>query len=199
MAKTKATKKTKTTKAKTTKKAKVEVKTNTPVDVLRKGALAYVGLYGAAYEAAKTRFDTVRGSADNLFESLVEKGENIEATALVLAKGAQVKATETFATSTEKVRDVLPLPSNDRVEELEAEITKLNKKIAAFAKKKVSAKRTPVKTQKTAPYTKASLSKMLEKDIVALANDLGIEASVNDLKADTIEKVLAKLETPKAA
>jgi len=40
---------------------------------------------------------------------------------------------------------------------------------------------------------------MLEKDLVALANELGIEASVNDLKADTVEKVLAKLATPKAA
>ena len=142
--------KAKTTK-KTTKKSKVEVKTNTAVNTLRKGALAYVGLYGAAYEAAKTRFETARNATDGLFDSLVEKGENIEAAAVVIAKGAQVKATETFTTSTDKVRAVLPTASNDRVEELESEIAKLNKKIAAMAKKKTAVKKAPVKTQKTAP------------------------------------------------
>ena len=41
-------------------------------------------------------------------------------------------------------------------------------------------------------YTKSALTKMLEKDVVALANKMGIEASVDDLKKDTIEKILAK-------
>lgn len=41
-------------------------------------------------------------------------------------------------------------------------------------------------------YTKSALTKMLEKDVVKLANDMGITASVDDLKADTIEKILAK-------
>ncbi len=41
-------------------------------------------------------------------------------------------------------------------------------------------------------YTKSALTKMLEKDVVALANKMGIEASVDDLKNDTIAKILAK-------
>ncbi len=41
-------------------------------------------------------------------------------------------------------------------------------------------------------YTKSALTKMLEKDVVALANKMGIEASVDDLKKDTIAKILAK-------
>lgn len=41
-------------------------------------------------------------------------------------------------------------------------------------------------------YTKSALTKMLEKDVVALANKMGIEASVDDLKADTIAKILTK-------
>jgi 3-hydroxyacyl-CoA dehydrogenase/enoyl-CoA hydratase/3-hydroxybutyryl-CoA epimerase len=41
-------------------------------------------------------------------------------------------------------------------------------------------------------YTKSALSKMLEKDVVKIANDMGITASVDDLKADTIAKILAK-------
>ena len=31
---------------------------------------------------------------------------------------------------------------------------------------------------------------MLEKDVVALANAMGIDASVDDLKADTVDKIL---------
>ena len=41
-------------------------------------------------------------------------------------------------------------------------------------------------------YTKSALNKMLEKDVVKIANDMGIEASVDDLKKDTVAKILAK-------
>ena len=41
-------------------------------------------------------------------------------------------------------------------------------------------------------HTKTSLTKMLEIDLVALANEMGIEATVDDLKADTVQKVLDK-------
>jgi len=34
---------------------------------------------------------------------------------------------------------------------------------------------------------------MPEKDVVKIAIDMGIEASVNDLKNDTIDKILARL------
>ena len=107
--------------AKTKTAKKVEKETVKSVALLRKGALAYIGLYGAAYERAKFRFEQVRGGADGLFETLVVKGEEIEGKATVFAKGAQIKATETFTATTSKVRGVLPTASNDRVEELEAE------------------------------------------------------------------------------
>ncbi len=42
--------------------------------------------------------------------------------------------------------------------------------------------------------TAAEIKKMKEVDLVALANKMGISASVDDLKADTLKKVLAKLE-----
>jgi len=41
-------------------------------------------------------------------------------------------------------------------------------------------------------HTKTSLTKMLEVDLVKLANEMGIEATVDDLKADTVQKVLDK-------
>lgn len=70
-----------------------------------------------------------------------------------------------------------------------------------MSKKKVSSKKTTKTTKpaKAPTYTKSSLSKMLEKDLVALATDMGLEASIDDLKADTIAKILAKIATPIAA
>ena len=41
-------------------------------------------------------------------------------------------------------------------------------------------------------YTKSALNKMLEKDVVKIANAMGISATVDDLKKDTVEKILAK-------
>ena len=186
--------------AKTKTAKKVEKETVKSVALLRKGALAYIGLYGAAYERAKFRFEQVRGGADGLFETLVVKGEEIEGKATVFAKGAQVKATETFTATTSKVRGVLPTASNDRVEELEAEVAKLTKKISAMSQKNTRSKK--VKTQRTIKepvLTKTSLSKMLEKDVVALANEMGIKATVDDLKADTIAKILTSKAGPLAA
>jgi len=48
-------------------------------------------------------------------------------------------------------------------------------------------------------YTKSELNRMLEVDVVKIANAMGIAASVDDLKADTIAKVLAAQAGKKAA
>ena len=143
--------KTKTTKAaqKTVETAQKETLKATAL--LRKGVLAYVGLHGAAYERAKFRFEQVRGATDGLFETFVEKGEELEAKATVFAKDAQVKATETFADTTAKVKGMIPTASNDRVAELESELTILNKKIAALTKKAAKpVKKVKITTEKTA-------------------------------------------------
>lgn len=142
MAKTKATKSTKTAAKKDT------VKTTA---LLRKGVLAYVGLHGAAYERAKFRFEQVRGATDGLFDTFVEKGEELEAKATILAKTAQDKASETFADTSAKVKGIIPAASNDRVAELEAEVTALNKKISALTKKAAKpVKKVKMTTQKSA-------------------------------------------------
>ena len=140
-------------KAKTTKAVETAQKeTLKATALLRKGALAYIGLHGAAYERAKFRFEQVRGATDGLFDSFIEKGEELEAKATVFAKDAQAKATETLNDTTAKVRGVLPTASNDRVEELEAEVAALNKKISGLAKKapkKAPAKKVKMTTEKT--------------------------------------------------
>ncbi|GHA82357.1 3-hydroxyacyl-CoA dehydrogenase [Algimonas arctica] len=48
-------------------------------------------------------------------------------------------------------------------------------------------------------YSKSALERMLEADVVKIANGMGIAASVDDLKADTIAKILGAQGGKKAA
>lgn len=48
-------------------------------------------------------------------------------------------------------------------------------------------------------YSKSALERMLEADVVKIANGMGIAASVDDLKADTVAKILAAQASKKAA
>ena len=134
--------------AKTTKK--VEAKAPT---ALRKGTLAYLGLYGFAAERATKRVEQIKAlytnTTDGLFEDLIARGEKVEELALETAKTAQKRAADTFETTTDKVKAVVPFGSNDRVEELQAEIQTLNKKISALSKKAAKPRRKASTTQKT--------------------------------------------------
>ena len=143
---TKTTKKT-TAKKMTAKKTapktskKVEAKTTS---VLRKGTLAYLGLYGFAAERAAMRAEQVKSlyanATDGLFDDLVARGEKVEKLAVGTAKTAQKRAVETFESTTDKVKSAVPFGANDRVEELEAEIKSLTKKITALSKKSTAKK-----------------------------------------------------------
>lgn len=146
----------KTTKKTTKTTKKVEVKTPS---ALRKGALAYLGLYGFAAERATKRVEQVKAfyenTTDGLFEDLVARGEKVEVLALDTAKTAQKRAVETFETTTDKVKSVVPFGANDLVEELQSEIKTLNKKITALSKKTTAKKKTGINkevmaTEKTA-------------------------------------------------
>ena len=134
------TKKTTKKTAKTTKSTKAAIKVEKKsTSALRKGALAYLGLYGFAAERATKRAEQVKAlytnTTDGLFQDLVERGEQVEKFALGTAKTAQKRAVETFETTTDKVKSAVPFGANDRVEELQAEIQSLNKKISALSKK----------------------------------------------------------------
>jgi len=143
----------KKTAKKTTKKTvksakKVEAKTTS---ALRKGTLAYLGLYGEQVKAFYAN------ATDGLVEDLIARGEKVEKLVVGTAKTAQERAVETFETTTDKVKSVVPFGANDRVEELEAEIKTLNKKISALSKKaaaprkKAGINKEVMKTEKTAP------------------------------------------------
>jgi polyhydroxyalkanoate synthesis regulator phasin len=130
-------------KAKTTKKTAAK---KAEVSNIRKGALAYIGLYGLAYERAQMRADQLKTASGELFETLVKKGEVLEGKGLELTKDTRAKATDMVETSVETVKNVVPFGGRDnRVEELEGEVAALNKKIAALSKK-ATATRKAVKT-----------------------------------------------------
>lgn len=127
---------------------------------LRKGTLAYLGLYGTAYSTVQTRAQAgiaqVKSLTDGLFDALVERGEAIEAQAGAALKIAQTKAATTYVTGAEKIRGVMPTASNDRVSELESEIAALNKKITALTKKAKPAKLVNKAAMKTEKSPKAA-------------------------------------------
>lgn len=161
---------TKTAK-KTAKTADVQADTKfKAVQLARKGTLAYLGLYGYAYDRAKLRFEQARTfaktSTNGLFDELVEKGEGVEAQAAALVKGAQVQAIKTYSENADKVKSALPKFANDRVSELEAEVDALNKKITALSKKaKTVRKPVPakMKTAKTIKPAKAAPTPAADK------------------------------------
>ncbi len=154
-------------KAKTTKKTKTAIKSAKTVETkttstLRKGALAYLGLYGFAAERATKRAEQVKAfyaeAKDGLFEDLVARGEKVEELALGTAKIAQKRAFDTFGTTADKVKAVVPFGANDRVEELESEVEALTKKIAALSKKAASSRKSTA-TQKAAMATEKTVTK----------------------------------------
>ncbi len=110
---------------------------------MRKGWLAYLGLYGAAYERVKP-FTSKAGVA---LEDLIAKGETVENSAQEVAGDVRERATDIYGESFAKVRNFMPsfIKRNDRVEELEAEIAALNKKVTALTKKPAAKRATKEK------------------------------------------------------
>ena len=146
------------TKAKTTKKTKKTVKTEAKTTaILRKGLRAYVGVYGAAYEAALPVFE----KAAKNYNEYAAKGEVLETLVSTYAKdtnkNVRAFAAKRFEKRAAQLRSFIPAPlktgANDRVAELETEITKLNKKI--------------VKLSKAAPKRVTSATKKIVKTVTA--------------------------------
>jgi hypothetical protein len=123
-------------------------------EALRKGFRAYIGLYGTAYD----RIVPVVKSATKNYNEWAEKGEKLENEALTFAKDFRANAQKTVEGTVGKVRSVLPRAANDRVEELEAEIARLNKKLTASAKKapKKAVKRAAKPVKKAVKAAKAA-------------------------------------------
>lgn len=146
------------TKVKTSKKTTAK---KADVSPIRKGALAYVGLYGLAYERAQMRADQLKTASGELFETLVKKGAVLEGKGLELTKETRAKATDMVETSVETVKNVVPFGGRDnRVEELEAEVASLNKKISALSKKATATRKIAKTATVKADVAKAEVAKV---------------------------------------
>ena len=140
----------------------------------------------AFLEAAKaelsTSFDVVTGQAEDLMKL---GGKTCEAGYESAQKFGEV-AVKAFP---------IEVPSFDAVMEMMPKVPAAVKPKAKTKSKAKPASAAPACVVPAAPvkeaYTKSALTKMLEADLVVLAKSMGIEASVDDLKADTVAKVLA--------
>ena len=140
----------------------------------------------AFLEAAKaelsTSFDVVTGQAEDLMKL---GGKTCEAGYESAQKVGEV-AVKAFP---------IEVPSFDAVMEMMPKVPAAAKPKAKTKSKAKPASAAPACVVPAAPvkeaYTKSALTKMLEADLVVLAKSMGIEASVDDLKADTVAKVLA--------
>lgn len=148
---------------KTTKKT-TKVTFKTPA-LLHKGFRAYVGLYGAAYEAAVPAFNKAAKNATKNYDEFAARGEKLELVATTYAKDTRKTVTEfakaRFEKRSAQLRSFVPTfqasAANDRVQELEAEIAKLNKKITTKAK--TATKKTVKRATNVAKTTVKKVSK----------------------------------------
>lgn len=129
----------------TKRKQIAETKEFNAAEVVRQGWLAYLGAYGLVIERAKPALKTLTEKYNDLFVDLVEKGEEVEATAKEQIVDVRDRAKGVYGAGVEKFRAFIPArAANDRVKELEAEVEALTKQLSA------KAKRASAKTAKTA-------------------------------------------------
>jgi len=190
-------------------KAKTSPKTSAPSakkqSLLRRSALAYVGLYGLAYDRAMMRFDQARDLTDTLFDELVEKGELIEAKTNARFKVAQTDAIKQYEATSKSLAklnplNLLPGKVEPLVEELEDEVAQLGKKLKALKKsapaqsktksKKKSKSKTKSKTTTERTVKKPSVKKpAVKKPVTATPVQATVETSVPVKKTAEVSPV----------
>jgi hypothetical protein len=143
-------------------KTKFVANLKTPA-IVRKGFRAYVGVFGAAYEAALPRYEKAVKNATKSYDDYAARGEKIETAATCYAKDTRKNVTSfakaRFEKRSAQLRSIVPGTAKGRVVELEAEIAKLNKKIVSLGKtkaKSASKKATKVATTVTSKTAKAA-------------------------------------------
>jgi len=135
----------------------VKTRIETSKTRLRRGALAYLGLYGLAYDRFQMRREQAKDLTNTLFTDLTEKGEITVKQAEVLIKQAQKGAIKNYADDAEKAVDAVPFKVKTKVERLEDELEGLQKTLDRMAKVKkpaTKAKKKPA-VKKASPKTAA--------------------------------------------
>ncbi len=137
--------------------------------VLRRSALAYLGLHGLAYDRFQLRREQARELTTGLFDVLAEKGEVTLKQSEVLFKKAESTVLKSYSETAEKVTEILPVPVKSKVERLEDELAELEAKFKRMSKtakpkakakpaKKTAAEKQPV-AKKAVPAKKVVTAK----------------------------------------
>ena len=115
-------------------------------NVVRRGWLAYLGAYGVAFDRAKPVVAKLTERYSEFFGELVEKGEEIEATAKEQIVDARDRAKSIYGAGVEKLQGFAPqFAANDRDEDVTDEARVAVKKVAAKARKTTRAVKRAVK------------------------------------------------------
>ena len=114
---------------------------------VRNGWLAYLGLYGYAYDRARPEVEKLSAKALEFFGDLVEKGETVETNAQEVVADVRERTVAVYSAGLAKAKSFAPkAAANDRVKELEAEIAEL--KASAKPKARKAAAKTTKRTTK---------------------------------------------------
>lgn len=190
----------------TKKKAAKSAEKLNPVKLVRDAWLAGLGSYVKAYEVAvegygeaKERAQDLRGRLDGLkdraqelvarrdalIKELIGKGEDIEALAEKNIADARSNVVKFAEPRIEKIRGLIPTTGgDDKAAELEAEIEKLNKKIATLTKKAAPAK-APAKAAAKKPATRKPAA--VKAPAKAVAPKKAVEPKAAEPKAPAAE------------
>lgn len=115
----------------------VETAKNEGVELARKIWLAGVGAYGRVYQEAAGRVEKVTGAANELFDQLVEKGEQVEdmVRTTITKNEAAGKVTEYVEKTTAQVKEVSEARINDLEERFETVRKTVMDKVSPFMDK----------------------------------------------------------------
>ena len=94
----------------------------------------------------------------------------------------------------EKLELLLALKELTVEERIEADQLVLDIQALLAEKEVVVEEPTDIDEPAVMTYTREQLEKLREPAVVAIANELGIDATTRDKKADTVEKILAAQE-----
>lgn len=162
----------------------VETARKEGLEIARKIWLAGVGAYGRVYQEAAGRVEKVTGAANELFDQLVEKGEQVEdlVRASISKNEAAGKVTEYVEKTTAQVKTASETRINDLEERFEAVRKTVLEKVTPFV-------------DKVAPLNIFSLGHQVE---TLTAKVEVLTAEIEALKASKAPKAAKKSETEAA-
>ena len=159
---------------------------------IRRNTLAYVGLYGLAYDRAQIRRRQAKELTTNMFEILSQKGETTVKQAEVLLKQAQTGAWKNYAKTADRVTEILPKPIKSKVDHLEAELVDLQ---AKFERMNNAVKPKTVRKAKVKPAQTSEVEEKVAKDKLVKVETPKTEAVIETVKLEI--PVAVETKTPR--